>query len=80
VCLIEEVRNKSGSISIQIIDRSNRGYKVVESLGYSKNEKEIEILYKKALKRIDELENNLFNVSQESDKKEKIKGRASQIS
>ncbi len=76
---VRKKKNKSGSISIQIVDRSNRGYKVVESLGYSKDEIEIEILYKKALKRIDELENNLFHISQKNDKKEKLKELLSQL-
>jgi hypothetical protein len=76
---VRKKKNKSGSISIQIVDRNNRGYKVVESLGYSKDEIEVEVLYKKALKRIDELENNLFYVSQKNDKKEKLKELLSQL-
>jgi hypothetical protein len=76
---VRKKKNKSGSISIQIVDRSNRGYKVVESLGYSKDEIEVEVLYKKALKRIDELENNLFHISQKDDKKEKLKELLSQL-
>ncbi|SFV75020.1 transposase IS4 family protein [hydrothermal vent metagenome] len=58
---VRKKKNASGSISIHIIDRTNRGYKVVESLGSSKNKNEIESLYNKALQRIDELENNLFH-------------------
>ena len=64
---VRKKRNKSGSVSIVIVDRSNRGYKVVETIGCSKNEDEIEKLYQKALKRINELENNLLNLI---DKKE----------
>lgn len=51
---VRKKRNKSGSVSIVIVDRSNRGYKVVETIGCSKNEDEIEKLYQKALKRINE--------------------------
>ena len=69
---VRKKRNQSGSVSIYIIDRTNRGYKVVESLGSSKNPDEIEILYKKALKRIDELENNLFYQSKKGEKKEQL--------
>jgi len=64
---VRKKKNKSGSISIHIVDRANRGYKVVESLGSSKDEKEIEVLYQKALRRVDELEKNLFYFSQESE-------------
>ena len=70
---VRKKKNKSGSVSIHIVDRSNRGYKVVETLGSSKDEEEIEHLYQKALKRIDELENNLFSGVEERDKKERLK-------
>jgi hypothetical protein len=33
---VRKKKNSSGSISIYIVDRTNRGYKVVESLGSSK--------------------------------------------
>ena len=33
---VRKKKNPSGSTSIHIIDRTNRGYKVVESLGSSK--------------------------------------------
>ena len=70
---VRKKKNKSGSVSIHIVDRANRGYKVVESLGSSKDEKEIEVLYQKALRRVDELEKNLFYFSQESETQIKIK-------
>ena len=70
---VRKKKNKSGSISIVIVDRSNRGYKVVETIGCSKDEKEIEKFYQKALDRINELENNLFYISKEITKKEQIK-------
>ena len=76
---VRKKKNKSGSISIVIVDRTNRGYKVVESLGSSKDTEEIEALYQQALKRVDELENNLFYVSYNNQKKEQLKNILSQI-
>jgi hypothetical protein len=46
---------------------------MTESLGSSKDELEIEALYQKALSRIDELEQNLFYASKESNKQTQIK-------
>jgi hypothetical protein len=76
---VRKKKNRSGSVSIHIIDRTNRGYKVVESLGSSKDEDEIEVLYKKALLKIDELEQNLFYSSKESSKQTQIKDLLSNI-
>jgi hypothetical protein len=76
---VRKKKNKSGSVSIVIVDRTNRGYKVVESLGSSKNELEIEALYQKALARIDELEQNLFHISKENSKQTQIKELLSDI-
>jgi len=76
---IRKKKNSSGSISIHIVDRTNRGYKLIESLGSSKNEDEIEALYQQALKRVDELENNLFYASYNNQKKEQLKNLLSQI-
>ena len=70
---VRKKKNSSGSVSIQIIDRKNGGYKVVETLGCSKDESEIETFYKKALKRIDELENNLLYFSEEQSSQEQYK-------
>jgi hypothetical protein len=70
---VRKKKNSSGSVSIHIVDRANRGYKVVESLGSSKNEKEIDALYQKALKRVDELEQNLFYIADESETQIQIK-------
>jgi transposase len=69
---VRKKKNASGSTSIHIVDRTNRGYKVVESLGSSSDTDEIEALYNKALARIDELENNLLYFSKNSDKKSQI--------
>jgi len=76
---VRKKKNKSGSISIHIVDRSKRGYKLVESLGSSKDSEEVNNLYQKALERIDELEKNLFYISKEKSKKEKIKELLSEI-
>ena len=70
---VRKKKNKSGSISVQIIDRKNRGYKVVETIGCSKEEKEIEEYYQKALDRIDELEKNLLYISRKDIQKEELK-------
>jgi hypothetical protein len=37
---VRKKKNSSGSISIHIVDRTNRGYRVVESLGSSKDAEE----------------------------------------
>ncbi len=76
---VRKKKNASGSISIQIVDRSSRGYKVIESVGFSKNEDKIEKLYKKALQRVDELEKNLFSISKETNKKELLKDLLSNL-
>ena len=60
---VRKKKNQSGSISVQIVDRTNRGYKVVETLGYSDNEIEIDKLHQKAISRINDLSQNLFSKS-----------------
>jgi len=69
---IRKKRNKSGSVSIQIISKRKGKYKVVESIGSAKDNKEIEENYKKAQKRLEELEPNLFSFSKRKEKREKI--------
>ena len=76
---VRKKKNKSGSISVIIVNRKNRGYKVIESLGSSKNEEEIEALYQKALKRIDELEPNLFTIKEKNEKEEELTKLLSQL-
>ena len=67
---VRRKKNASGSISVQILDRTNREYKVVETIGCSSNDEEIEQFYEKALERINELSQNLFaNSISESNKK-----------
>ena len=60
---IRKKKNQSGSISVQIVDRTNRGYKVVETLGCSDDETEIDKLHQKAILRINDLSQNLFSKS-----------------
>ncbi len=76
---VRKKKNSSGSVSIHILDRTNRGYKVVESLGSSKDEEEIERLYNKALQRIDELENNLLHTSKTTEDQKRLEELFSQI-
>ena len=59
---VRKKRNASGSISIQIISKTTGKYKVVETVGCSKDSDEIEFLYKQALQRIKELSPTLFDV------------------
>ncbi len=57
---IREKKNKSGSISIQIVDRKNRGYKVIETIGCAKSKKEKELLLSIANKRVKQLNKKLY--------------------
>lgn len=52
---VRKKKNKSGVISIQIIDKSSGKYKVVKTIGSSDNVAEIEQLYQKALFEIPKL-------------------------
>lgn len=45
---IRKRKNPSGSISIQIIDKSNGKYKVVETIACVKDKKELEFYLEKA--------------------------------
>jgi len=76
---VRKKKNSSGSISVQILDRTNRGYKVVETIGCSKDKNEIDIFYKKALDKIDELENNLFYISKDKNNKDLLHNLLSSI-
>jgi len=57
---IREKKNSSGTISIQIIDRKNRGYKVVETVGCVKNDKEKQLCLEIAATRLEELNKKLY--------------------
>ena len=70
---VRKKKNSSGSTSVQIVDRENRQYKVIETIGCSNKQDEIKNLYKKALQRIDEINPNLFSTNQSSNKYSHIK-------
>jgi transposase len=53
---IRKKPNKSGSISVQIIQKNNGKYKVLKTIGSSKDLIEIEFLVQKGQKQINELE------------------------
>jgi len=52
---VRKKSNKSGSVSIQIIDKSTGKYRVVETIGSSKDRNKIDFLVRKAYQRISEL-------------------------
>ena len=69
---IRKKKNQSGSVSIQIISKTSGKYKVVETIGCSSNDYEIEILIKQANDRLLELEPNLFDFIEFTEKKQKL--------
>lgn len=69
---VRKKKNKSGSISIQIIKKVNRKNIVIKTIGYSKDKEEIKRLEEIAKKRIKELEPNLFDITEQKNKKEKF--------
>jgi len=52
---VRKKKNKSGSISVQIIDKSQGGYKVVTTIGSSKDKNEINSFIRKAYGKIDDI-------------------------
>ena len=54
---VRKKRNKSGSVSIQIIDKSGGKYKVIKTVGCAKDKNKIEFIYKQAVQMIPELMN-----------------------
>ena len=58
---IRKKKNNSGSISIQIISKNSGKYKVVETIGCSVSDYEIEQLFQQANERLLELEPTLFD-------------------
>ncbi|GEM_PF-1953125 len=45
---IREVKNRSGTVSIQKISKHKGKYKVVKSIGYGHSRQEIDVLHEKA--------------------------------
>ncbi|MBS9782199.1 MAG: IS1634 family transposase [Arcobacter sp.] len=76
---VRKKRNNSGSISIQIISKKNKKYKLVETIGCSKNQSEIEELIKIANDRLLELEPNLFDFMEYQSKKQKLTNKDMRI-
>ena len=70
---VRKKKNASGSISVQIIAKKSSKYKVVETIGCSKDEKEIEELVKIAQQRIKEIEPNLFDYIEYNENKNRLK-------
>ena len=66
---VRKKKNSSGTVSIQIIQKEKGKSKVVESIGCSKDENEIEKLYQKALDRIKDLEPTLFDITEKEENK-----------
>lgn len=57
---IRQKKNSSGSISIQIIDRSNRRYKVIETIACVKTDADLEVYINIAKSRLQELSSQLY--------------------
>jgi hypothetical protein len=72
---IREKKNKSGTISIQIISKKNGKYKVIETIGCAKDEINKGLLISIAKKRLKELEPTLFDTINTADEKEEILGK-----
>ena len=66
---VRKKKNSSGSISVQIIKKVNSKSKVVETIGCSKDENEIEKLLQMGEQRMKELEPNLFDTVEKEEKK-----------
>lgn len=49
---VRKKKNKSGSVSIQIIDKVDRKNKILETIGCSSKIEEIELLYQQALREL----------------------------
>ena len=62
---VRKKRNRSGSISVQIIDKSYGTYRVLKTVGSSSDKEEIERLYRSAVDEVprmfDQLTLNLFD-------------------
>lgn len=72
---IREKKNRSGSVSIQIIEKRKSKYKVVETIGCARDEIEKELLLNKARKRLKKLQPTLFDFLEDKDEREEILGK-----
>ncbi len=69
---IRQRKNPSGSISIQIIDKSNGKYKVLETIACVKKDKELDFYLAKAENRLKQLNPNLFDSIEFKNKKHRF--------
>jgi transposase len=69
---IRQRKNPSGSISIQIIDKTGGKYKVVETIACVKEEKELDFYLAKAENRIKQINPNLFDQVEFQNKKHRF--------
>ena len=56
---VRKKKNRSGSISVQIVDKSYGTYRVLKTIGSSRDKSEVERLYRKAIEEIPRLFNQL---------------------
>jgi transposase len=56
---VRKKKNRSGSISVQIIDKSYGTYRVLKTVGSSRDESEVERLYQEAIEEIPHMFNQL---------------------
>jgi transposase len=68
---VRKKRNRSGSISVQIIDKSYGEYRVIKTIGSSKDKDEVERLYKAGLEEIPRMFNQLTLSLFEQEKEQK---------
>ena len=76
---IRKKKNNSGSISIQIISKNSGKYKVVETIGCSVSDYEIEQLFQQANERLLELGPTLFDFVDYQSKKQKLTNKDMRI-
>jgi hypothetical protein len=61
---IRQKKNKSGSISVQIIQKKSSKYKVVETIGCTKSDKELDLFLEEAHKRLVMLDPTLLDYAE----------------
>jgi len=64
---IRKLKNRSGSISVQLISKSQGKYKVIETIGCGNTEQEVEKLYYLAKQEKERLSNQLKLFVSEND-------------
>ena len=69
---IRQKKNSSGTISIQIIDRVHRKYKVIETIACVKNDLDLQIYLDVANKRLEELRQQMYPTLFDENKNEEL--------